>query len=129
MVFDSYHFLCFTGAPKCRLSKKPPARGNAMSDRSVADQAREVTVLGGTESLFGMPMDVFLLVGAVAVPTGFVVSWLAGAAIGALGWFAMLELHRHDPDAWKVWARRLRSQMRRWRAGRKRARSIVLLIP
>jgi|ERR1700735_5351093 type IV secretory pathway TrbD component len=98
-----------------------------MSDQSIEDRAREVTVLCGTELVFGMPMQVFMLVLIIAVPTAFIVSWIAGGAIGFIGLYAMYQIHKDDPQAWQVWTDRIRSQVKRWRGGHKHAHDIVLL--
>jgi hypothetical protein len=98
-----------------------------MSDQSLEDRARDVTVLSGSEMVLGIPFQVFMLVLAIAVPTAFVVSWITGAAFGFIGLYAMYQIHKNDPQAYQVWVDRIRSQVKCWRAGHKQAREIVLL--
>jgi|GEM_PF-6862542 hypothetical protein len=98
-----------------------------MTDQNLQDRARDVTVLSGTEMMLGMPLQVFMLVLIVALPTAFLVSWMVGGAFGLIGFYAMYQIHKNDPQASQVWVDRIRSQVRCWRSGHKRARNIVLL--
>jgi type IV secretory pathway VirB3-like protein len=98
-----------------------------MSDQTIEDRARDVTVLSGSEMVLGIPFQIFMLVLALAVPVAFVVSFIVGGAIGFIGLYAMYQIHKNDPQACQVWVGRIRSLVKCWRAAQKQAREIVLL--
>lgn len=98
-----------------------------MSDQSLEDRAREVTVLSGTEMILGMPIQMFMLVLILAFPTALLASWMVGGVIGGVGLYSMYQIHKEDPQAAQVWAARISSQVKRWRGGHKQGRDIILL--